>query len=150
MATRMAVRVLAFGPRSKMMRWLFSKLGTVVGRLVVLGLVPLGTSGCPSGLCLVKVCKGNSSNCRCSWDTCPSGSTFDTQRDTCVCNPGRVSLNSSCMTQAEADAAVEVARTTGGVLKVVRVFEIVSPENAAAMNKAVAPATQQSRPAPAK
>ncbi|OQB17125.1 MAG: hypothetical protein BWY17_01160 [Deltaproteobacteria bacterium ADurb.Bin207] len=86
------------------MRWLFSKLGTVVGRLVVLGLVPLGTSGCPSGLCLVKVCKGNSSNCRCSWDTCPSGSTFDTQRDTCVCNPGRVSLNSSCMTQAEADA----------------------------------------------
>ena len=54
------------------------------------------------------------------------------------------------VTQAEADAAVEVARTTGGVLKVVRVFEIVSPENAAAMNKAVAPATQQSRPAPAK
>lgn len=54
------------------------------------------------------------------------------------------------VTQAEADAAVEVARTTGGVLKVVRVFEIVSPEKAAAMNKVVAPATPQSRPAPAK
>ena len=34
------------------------------------------------------------------------------------------------VTRQEADAAVEVARTTGGVLKVVRVFEIVSPEKA--------------------
>jgi rfaE bifunctional protein nucleotidyltransferase chain/domain len=39
------------------------------------------------------------------------------------------------VTQAEADAAVEIARTTGGVLKVVRVFEIISPEKAAAMNR---------------
>ena len=54
------------------------------------------------------------------------------------------------VTQAEADAAVEVARTTGGVLKVVRVFEIISPEQAAAMNKVVAPATQQTKPAPGK
>jgi osmotically-inducible protein OsmY len=34
------------------------------------------------------------------------------------------------VTQREADDAVEVARTTGGVLKVVRVFEIISPEEA--------------------
>ena len=54
------------------------------------------------------------------------------------------------VTQGEADAAVEIARTTGGVLKVVRVFEIISPEQAAAMNKVVAPATQQTNPAPGK
>ena len=54
------------------------------------------------------------------------------------------------VTQTEADAAVEIARTTGGVLKVVRVFEIISPEQAAAMNKVVAPATQQTKPAPGK
>ena len=34
------------------------------------------------------------------------------------------------VTQAEANAAVEIARTTGGVQKVVRVFEIISPEQA--------------------
>lgn len=34
------------------------------------------------------------------------------------------------VTQAEANAAVEIARTTGGVLKVIRVFEIISPEQA--------------------
>ena len=48
------------------------------------------------------------------------------------------------VTQAEADAAVEIARTTAGVQKVVRVFEIVSPEQArvmdAAMNGNSAPA----------
>jgi len=31
------------------------------------------------------------------------------------------------VTQAEADAAADIARTTGGVQKVVRVFEIISP-----------------------
>jgi cytidyltransferase-like protein len=40
------------------------------------------------------------------------------------------------VTQAEADAAVEIARTTGGVQKVVRVFEIISPEQAAALTTA--------------
>lgn len=34
------------------------------------------------------------------------------------------------VTQAEADAAVEVTRTTSGVMKVVRVFEVISPEEA--------------------
>ena len=34
------------------------------------------------------------------------------------------------VTRQEADAAVEIARTTGGVAKVVRVFEIVSDEKA--------------------
>jgi osmotically-inducible protein OsmY len=34
------------------------------------------------------------------------------------------------VTQREADAAVEIARTTSGVMKVVRVFEIISDEEA--------------------
>jgi osmotically-inducible protein OsmY len=34
------------------------------------------------------------------------------------------------VTQAESDAAADIARTTGGVQKVVRVFEIISPEQA--------------------
>jgi osmotically-inducible protein OsmY len=34
------------------------------------------------------------------------------------------------VTQAEADAATEIARTTGGVQKVVRIFEYISPEQA--------------------
>jgi osmotically-inducible protein OsmY len=38
------------------------------------------------------------------------------------------------VTQAEADAAVEIARTTGGVLKVVRVFEIITPQQAKALD----------------
>jgi len=36
------------------------------------------------------------------------------------------------VTQAEANAAVEITRTTGGVQKVVRVFEIITPEQAKA------------------
>jgi osmotically-inducible protein OsmY len=54
------------------------------------------------------------------------------------------------VTQAEADAAVEIARTTAGVLKVVRVFEIVSPEKAAAMSQIAKPASQETRPAAGK
>jgi osmotically-inducible protein OsmY len=38
------------------------------------------------------------------------------------------------VTQAEADAAADIARTTGGVQKVVRVFEIISPEQARALD----------------
>ena len=38
------------------------------------------------------------------------------------------------VTQAEANAAVEIARTTGGVQKVVRVFEIISPEQAKSLD----------------
>jgi len=34
------------------------------------------------------------------------------------------------VTQAESDAAVEVARTTGGVQRVIRVFEVISDEQA--------------------
>jgi osmotically-inducible protein OsmY len=54
------------------------------------------------------------------------------------------------VTQAEADAAVEIARTTGGVLKVVRVFEIVSPEKAGVLNKTPPAAPQDAKPAPGK
>ena len=42
------------------------------------------------------------------------------------------------VTQAEADAAVEIARTTGGVQKVVRVFEIITPEQAQALDRPLA------------
>lgn len=52
------------------------------------------------------------------------------------------------VTQAEANAAVEVARTTGGVLKVVRVFEIISPEQAKAIDSMAS--TQQTTGAAAK
>ena len=48
------------------------------------------------------------------------------------------------VTQAEAAAAVEIARTTGGVQKVVRVFEIVSPDQARALDNITPP-----QPAPA-
>jgi hypothetical protein len=59
--------------------------------------------GCPSGMCLVKVCKGNSTNCSCSWSTCPSGASFDTNRNNCVCQPARVSIGGACLTLAEAN-----------------------------------------------
>ncbi|KAF0164173.1 MAG: putative periplasmic or secreted lipoprotein [Rhodocyclaceae bacterium] len=53
------------------------------------------------------------------------------------------------VTQAEANAAVEIARTTGGVQKVVRVFEIISPEQARAMDNTTTP-TPAAKSAPAK
>jgi osmotically-inducible protein OsmY len=46
------------------------------------------------------------------------------------------------VTQAEANASVEIARTTGGVQKVVRVFEIISPEQAKALDNTPAPAPE--------
>jgi osmotically-inducible protein OsmY len=52
------------------------------------------------------------------------------------------------VTQAEADAAVEIARTTGGVQKVVRVFEIISAEQARALDNQ--PPQSAAQPAPAK
>jgi hypothetical protein len=48
------------------------------------------------------------------------------------------------VTQAEANAAVEITRTTGGVQKVVRVFEIITPEQAKSLDN-----TQSSTSAPA-
>ena len=58
------------------------------------------------------------------------------------------------VTQTEANAAVEIARTTGGVQKVVRVFEIITPEQAKALDNkppppAAAPA-QDAKPAAVK
>lgn len=52
------------------------------------------------------------------------------------------------VTQPEADAAVEIARTTGGVQKVVRVFEIISPEEARRLDSP--PAEHKAPVAPAK
>jgi osmotically-inducible protein OsmY len=54
------------------------------------------------------------------------------------------------VTQAEADAAVEIARTTGGVLKVVRVFEFISPQQAAALSRTASTVQPEAKPAPAK
>lgn len=48
------------------------------------------------------------------------------------------------VTRKEAENAVEIARTTGGVQKVVRVFEIISPEQARVLDNSSTPA-----PAPA-
>ena len=47
------------------------------------------------------------------------------------------------VTQTEANDAVEIARTTGGVQKVVRVFEIISPEQAKVLDNNVAPAPEK-------
>ena len=47
------------------------------------------------------------------------------------------------VTQTEANDAVENARTTGGVQKVVRVFEIISPEQAKVLDNNVAPAPEK-------
>lgn len=69
-----------------------------------LALASWGMAGCPSNFCLVKVCRAGTSDCSCSWSTCPSGSTFDTNRDTCVCERGRTSLGGSCLNAAEANA----------------------------------------------
>jgi osmotically-inducible protein OsmY len=46
------------------------------------------------------------------------------------------------VTQAEANAAVELARTTGGVLKVVRVLEVITPEQAKALDAKPRPEDQ--------
>lgn len=71
--------------------------------VVALATLSLGLAGCPSNMCLVKVCKGDLSHCRCSWSTCPSGSVYDTTKETCVCEQGRVSLNGACLSLQEAN-----------------------------------------------
>jgi osmotically-inducible protein OsmY len=53
------------------------------------------------------------------------------------------------VTQTEANDAVEIARTTGGVQKVVRVFEIISAEQARSLDNRPAPAPE-AKPAPVK
>ncbi len=53
------------------------------------------------------------------------------------------------VTQGEANDAVDIARTTGGVQKVVRVFEIISAEQAKALDNKPAPAPEP-KPAAAK
>lgn len=47
------------------------------------------------------------------------------------------------VTQAESDAATDIARTTGGVVKVVRVFEIITPDAARAIDGQPRPANTQ-------
>ena len=54
---------------------------------------------------------------------------FSTNHVKVVSEAGTVYLM-GLVTQAEADAAADVARTTSGVMKVVRVFEVISPEEA--------------------
>jgi osmotically-inducible protein OsmY len=50
------------------------------------------------------------------------------------------------VTQAEADAAVDIARTTSGVQKVVRMFEVISPEEARRRDN-LPPASSGQKPA---
>jgi len=54
------------------------------------------------------------------------------------------------VTQQEADAAVEIARTTGGVLKVVRVFEIISAAKAKQLDNTPPPAPAKPEDQPKK
>ncbi len=64
----------------------------------------LALMGCPSNMCLLKICKGNPQVCRCSWSTCPDGSDYDVNTNACVCLPGRISLSGGCLSLAEANA----------------------------------------------
>jgi osmotically-inducible protein OsmY len=50
------------------------------------------------------------------------------------------------VTQREADAAIEVARTTSGVKKVVTLLEIISPEQARELDGLAPQASQQANP----
>lgn len=50
------------------------------------------------------------------------------------------------VTRQESDAAVEIARTTGGVLKVVRVFDVISEEAAKTLDNRSAPAAPAAKP----
>lgn len=52
------------------------------------------------------------------------------------------------VTQREADDAVDIARTTGGVQKVVRVFDIISEEEAKRIDNRSAPADKTGKTAP--
>jgi len=52
------------------------------------------------------------------------------------------------VTQREADDAVEIARTTGGVQKVVRVFDIISEDEAKRIDNRPAPADKNGKTAP--
>lgn len=49
------------------------------------------------------------------------------------------------VTQAEADAAVDIARTTGGVQRVIRVFEIISDEQARQIDRQTGGKSQESK-----
>lgn len=51
------------------------------------------------------------------------------------------------VTQAEADAAVEIARTTGGVQRVVRVFEIISDEQARQIDRTLSGKSSENKAA---
>jgi hypothetical protein len=59
---------------------------------LLLGLCLPFSAGCPSNTCLLTV------NGRCTWSTCPDGADFDTNRRTCVCQPGRIALGGGCLT----------------------------------------------------
>ena len=52
------------------------------------------------------------------------------------------------VTQREADDAIDIARTTGGVLKVVRVFDVISDEEAKRIDNRPAPADKDAKTAP--
>lgn len=51
------------------------------------------------------------------------------------------------VTQTESDAAVDIARTTGGVQRVIRVFEVISDEQARQIDKPTSGKSSESKPA---
>ncbi|MFA7268101.1 MAG: BON domain-containing protein [Sterolibacterium sp.] len=69
-------------------------------------------------------------------------SQFSTNHVKVVTESGAVFLL-GLVTQREADAAVEVARTTGGVMKVVRLFEIIGDEEARKIDSRAAASKKQ-------
>ncbi|MBN8475029.1 BON domain-containing protein [Sulfuritalea sp.] len=63
-----------------------------------------------------------------------------------VVTEGSVVFLLGLVTQVEANDAVEIARTTGGVQKVVRVFETISPEQAKALDNKPEPRDARAEP----
>lgn len=69
-------------------------------------------------------------------------SQFSTNHVKVVTEAGTVYLL-GLVTQREADAAVEVARTTGGVMRVVRLFDIIGDEEARRIDSRAAAASKK-------
>jgi hypothetical protein len=68
-------------------------------RYTLLGMVALlapGLWGCPSSFCLLTV------NGQCELSNCGRGEQFDTQRQVCTCEPGRLVIGGACLNAQEA------------------------------------------------
>jgi osmotically-inducible protein OsmY len=77
------------------------------------------------------------------------GGTFRTNLVKVVTEAGTVHLL-GLVTRAEADAAIEIARTTAGVRKVVNVMEVIAPEKARSLDVPPPDSGTTQQPAPVK